>query len=75
MSMIIPDTVPPDKLKDLMTRGTVVEPDALQHLADQGFVAAIEALDAVKKNEHENLKALVIMDPDEEALIVLWQQD
>jgi hypothetical protein len=75
MSMlIIPDEISPEKLQDLIDRGTVVERAALEYMATK-FDAAADALAAVKKGEAvEGLEALVVLDPDEDALVVLWRQ-
>ncbi len=70
--MIVPNSLPPEKINDLLVRGSVVEREALEYLA-KDFEPAREALDVVKKHEHEGLTALVVMDPDEEALVVLWR--
>jgi hypothetical protein len=73
MTMIIPQTPPPERVKDLLARGTLVERDALEALAEKGFDAAIDALAVVKKYDDTHMRALVVMDPDEDALVVLWK--
>jgi hypothetical protein len=75
-TVIIPETVTPEKLQDLLQRGTQVPIEALEHLAEQGFDAAAGVLEQIKKTQHiEALRPLVIMDPDETAFVLMWRKD
>jgi hypothetical protein len=75
-TILIPQEIDASKLRDLTHRGMIVERDALEHLSEQGFEAASDVLAQIKKCEHiEALKPLVIMDPDEDALVLMWRHD
>jgi hypothetical protein len=75
-TIIIPEGIPPEKLQDLLERGTIVPKDALEHLSKQGFDAATGVLEQMEKTRHiEQVQPMVIMDPDEDAFVLIWRHE
>lgn len=75
-TLIIPSEIDAIKMQDLLERGTEVPLDALEHLSEQGFDAATDVLEQIRRAKPvEAIEPLVVMDPDEPALVLMWRKN